>query len=143
MKYFIKTFGCQQNAADSERVAQACQSRGMEPARSLDDADYIVINTCMVRETAENRVYGLVNNLKERKAIGTAKENVRRTLLSLYRKNRYDKLTEQEYKFYKLLEEVPGDRKKVFRHALKNFRVQKGQKNFFMKGLIEGNKYIN
>ncbi len=68
MKYFIKTFGCQQNAADSERVAQACQSRGMEPARSIDDADYIVINTCMVRETAENRVYGLVNNLKDKKA---------------------------------------------------------------------------
>lgn len=68
MKYFIKTFGCQQNAADSERVAQACQSRGMEPAHSMDDADYIVINTCMVRETAENRVYGLVNNLKDRKA---------------------------------------------------------------------------
>ncbi len=68
MKYFIKTFGCQQNAADSERVAQACQSRGMEPANSMKDADYIVINTCMVRETAENRVYGLVNNLKTRKA---------------------------------------------------------------------------
>lgn len=68
MKYFIKTFGCQQNAADSERVAQACEARGMEPTNSMSDADYIVINTCMVRETAENRVYGLVNNLKENKA---------------------------------------------------------------------------
>ncbi len=67
MKYFIKTFGCQQNAADSERVAQACEARGMTPTLSIDDADYIVINTCMVRETAENRVYGLVNNLKENK----------------------------------------------------------------------------
>lgn len=63
MKYFIKTFGCQQNKADSERVSAAFEARGMKPARGYRDADYVVINTCMVRESAENRVYGLVNNL--------------------------------------------------------------------------------
>lgn len=63
MKYFIKTFGCQHNKADSERVAAAFASRGMKPAKGYRDADYVVINTCMIRESAENRVYGLVNNL--------------------------------------------------------------------------------
>jgi tRNA-2-methylthio-N6-dimethylallyladenosine synthase len=63
LKYFIKTFGCQQNKADSERVAAAFKARGMKPAKGYSDADYIVINTCMIRESAENRVYGLVNNL--------------------------------------------------------------------------------
>lgn len=63
MKYFIKTFGCQQNVADSERVEARFRARGMTAARSYKDSDYIVINTCMVRENAENRVYGLVNNL--------------------------------------------------------------------------------
>ncbi len=63
MKYFIKTFGCQQNKADSERVAAAFKARGMKPARGYKDADYVVVNTCMVRESAENRVYGLINNL--------------------------------------------------------------------------------
>ena len=63
MKYFIKTFGCQQNVADSERVEARFRARGMTAARSYKDADYVVINTCMVREKAENRVYGLVNNL--------------------------------------------------------------------------------
>lgn len=63
MKYYIKTFGCQQNKADSERVEQAFQNRGMKPARGYRDANYVIINTCMVRESAENRVYGLVNNL--------------------------------------------------------------------------------
>lgn len=63
MKYYIKTFGCQQNKADSERVEQAFQNRGMKPARGYKDANYVIINTCMVRESAENRVYGLVNNL--------------------------------------------------------------------------------
>lgn len=70
MKYFVKTFGCQQNVADSERVEARLQARGMTPAASYEDADQIVINTCMVRESAENRVYGLVDNLgklKEKK----------------------------------------------------------------------------
>ena len=63
MKYYIKTFGCQQNKADSERVSQAFEGRGMTPARGYYDANYVIINTCMIRESAENRVYGLVNNL--------------------------------------------------------------------------------
>ncbi len=67
MKYFIKTFGCQQNHADSERIDSAFQARGMKPAKDYKDADYIIINTCMVRESAENRVYGLVDNLAQLK----------------------------------------------------------------------------
>lgn len=70
MKFFIKTFGCQQNKADSERIASAFKARGMRPARSYNDADYIAINTCMIRESAENRVYGLVNNLGKLKSEG-------------------------------------------------------------------------
>jgi len=65
LKYFIKTFGCQQNTADSERVAQAYAARGHEVAKNYEDANFVIINTCMVRESAENRVYGLVNNLKD------------------------------------------------------------------------------
>ncbi|MBI5127559.1 radical SAM protein [Candidatus Roizmanbacteria bacterium] len=63
MKYFIKTFGCQQNHSDSERIESTLKARRMTKARSYKTADYIVINTCMIRESAENRVYGLVNNL--------------------------------------------------------------------------------
>lgn len=65
MKFFIKTFGCQQNNADSERIASAFKSRGYKNAKSYQDANYVVINTCMVREAAENRVYGLVRNLEK------------------------------------------------------------------------------
>lgn len=72
MKYLIHTFGCQQNHADSERIKRNLVGRGMTKARSFKTADYIVINTCMIRESAENRVYGLVNNLgklKEKRPI--------------------------------------------------------------------------
>ncbi|MDH7476472.1 MAG: radical SAM protein [Microgenomates group bacterium] len=63
LRYYIKTFGCQQNKADSERIAASFEARGMKPAKGYIDADYIVINTCMVRQSAEDRVYGLVRNL--------------------------------------------------------------------------------
>jgi len=62
-KYFIHTFGCQQNIADSERIAAYCEAAGMEKAHSLEGANYVVVTTCMIRESAENRVYGMVNNL--------------------------------------------------------------------------------
>lgn len=73
MKYYIETFGCQQNKADSERIEAAFSARGMKPARSLKEANYVVINTCMVRQSAENRVYGLIGNLSKIKEEKTKK----------------------------------------------------------------------
>lgn len=72
-KYFIHTFGCQQNVADSERIAAYCETAGMTKAPSLEAANYVVITTCMIKEAAENKVYGMVNNLK---AIKEAKQKV-------------------------------------------------------------------
>ncbi|MCX7880888.1 MAG: MiaB/RimO family radical SAM methylthiotransferase [Patescibacteria group bacterium] len=67
LRYFIKTFGCQQNKADSERIVASFEARGMISAKGYNDANYIVINTCMVRQSAEDRVYGLVRNLSKLK----------------------------------------------------------------------------
>ncbi len=64
MKYILKTFGCQQNHADSERLRKTFEGRGITPASSYETANYVIVNTCMIRESAENRVYGLVNNLR-------------------------------------------------------------------------------
>ena len=63
-KYFIKTFGCQQNVADSERIASFYEARGFVAAESEADADTIVINTCVIRERAAEKVYGLVKTLE-------------------------------------------------------------------------------
>ncbi|OGG16107.1 hypothetical protein A3D78_00475 [Candidatus Gottesmanbacteria bacterium RIFCSPHIGHO2_02_FULL_39_14] len=65
--YFIKTFGCAQNESDSERIASSLEGRGMVKSKDIYQADHVIINTCMVREMAENRVYGLVNNLVKNK----------------------------------------------------------------------------
>jgi len=63
MKYWIVTFGCAANEADSERIAGFYESRGHTKAKSLRTADDVIINTCMIRQKAEDRVYGLVHNL--------------------------------------------------------------------------------
>ena len=65
--FFIKTFGCQQNVADSQRLASYYLARGFKMAKSLKSADEIVINTCMIRQSAEDRVTGLVKNIAKNK----------------------------------------------------------------------------
>lgn len=66
--YFVQTFGCAQNVADSERIAAYLNAQGMEKASSIKEADQVIINTCMVRQMAEDRVYGLINNLSKLKS---------------------------------------------------------------------------
>ncbi|MEI6650677.1 MAG: MiaB/RimO family radical SAM methylthiotransferase [Candidatus Moraniibacteriota bacterium] len=63
--YLIRTFGCQQNTADSERIAASYEARGFVPTETVAEADVIVINTCMVRDQAEEKVYGFVRNIRE------------------------------------------------------------------------------
>lgn len=65
LKVFIKTFGCAQNVADSERVKAYYWDKGYEFVDDWKEANEVVINSCVVRESAENRVYGLVNNIKK------------------------------------------------------------------------------
>lgn len=81
MKYFIKTFGCSQNEADSERVAAYYEARGYEAAESIEDADDVIINTCMVRQSAEDRVYGLVNNLRKLKLSAKGRSSFGRKII--------------------------------------------------------------
>ncbi len=65
-KYFIHTFGCQQNVADSERLASLYESRGFTRAEKLEDADMLILNTCVVRDRAEEKVYGMIKSLRKR-----------------------------------------------------------------------------
>lgn len=65
-KYFIKTFGCQQNVADSERLASYYEARGYVPASDMETSDVLILNTCVIRDKAEERVYGLLRSLEER-----------------------------------------------------------------------------
>ena len=56
-KLFIKTYGCQMNVYDSERMAEAWAAQGYVETDSADDADMILLNTCHIREKAAEKVY--------------------------------------------------------------------------------------
>ena len=64
-KYYIHTYGCQANVRDEETMAGILEEVGYIKATDSSDADVIIINTCAVRENAEDKVYGEVGNLKK------------------------------------------------------------------------------
>ena len=63
-RYLVRTFGCQMNEHDSERIAGLLDADGMEAVDSDADADVVVLNTCCIRENADNRLYGNLGHLK-------------------------------------------------------------------------------
>ncbi|HLT70796.1 MAG TPA: radical SAM protein [Acidimicrobiales bacterium] len=66
--YIVRTFGCQMNEHDSERIAGLLEADGMRPADSVESADVVVLNTCCIRENADNKLYGHLGQLKALKA---------------------------------------------------------------------------
>jgi tRNA-2-methylthio-N6-dimethylallyladenosine synthase len=66
-KYFIETYGCQMNVADSEVVASVLSDAGYTPASGIADADIILVNTCSIRENAEQRVWGRLDLFRAQK----------------------------------------------------------------------------
>src|SRR5438552_16553092 len=68
-RYFLRTFGCQMNEHDSERIAGLLETDGYEATSSPEEAQVVVLNTCAVRENADNRLYGSLGHLKPLKEL--------------------------------------------------------------------------
>lgn len=66
-RYYLKTYGCQMNENDSEKIAGMLESIGYLPTDSPEEADIILLNTCCVRQNAEKKVYGRIGQLKQLK----------------------------------------------------------------------------
>ena len=67
MNYFIHTYGCQMNVHDSEKIAGILEGLGYACCDSVEKADIIVFNTCCIRETAEQKIYGHIGAVKKLK----------------------------------------------------------------------------
>ena len=63
-KYYIRTYGCQANVRDEETMRGLLENAGYIPINDPEESDVIIINTCAVRENAEDKVYGEIGNLK-------------------------------------------------------------------------------
>ena len=66
--YIVRTMGCQMNDHDSERISGLLEADGLVRAESESDADVVVLNTCCIRENADNKLYGNLGHLKTWKA---------------------------------------------------------------------------
>ncbi len=66
-RLFIKTYGCQMNVYDSERMADVLRPLGYAPTETPDDADFVILNTCHIREKAAEKVYSELGKLREMK----------------------------------------------------------------------------
>jgi tRNA-2-methylthio-N6-dimethylallyladenosine synthase len=67
-RVYIETFGCQMNVADSERAATGLRASGYDLCKSLDDADVVLLNSCSVREKAEQKVYTRIGEVRAARA---------------------------------------------------------------------------
>ncbi|MDR2118886.1 MAG: tRNA (N6-isopentenyl adenosine(37)-C2)-methylthiotransferase MiaB [Tannerellaceae bacterium] len=90
-KLFVETYGCQMNVADSEVVASVMQMDGYQMTEHIEEADAILVNTCSVRENAEQKIYGRLqyfHSLKRKKkhliigVLGCMAERVKETLIT-------------------------------------------------------------
>ncbi len=65
--YYVYTFGCQQNEADSEKIRALAENMGYYPAESAESADFVVVNTCAIRDNAERKALSLLGNFRVKK----------------------------------------------------------------------------
>ena len=63
-KLFVKTYGCQMNVYDSERMVETMSEQGYEVTDTADNADMILLNTCHIREKAAEKVYSELGRFK-------------------------------------------------------------------------------
>lgn len=69
LKYFIHTYGCQMNIHDSEKIAGILENMGYSCCENVEEADVVVFNTCCIRETAEQKIYGHLGAIKKLKRL--------------------------------------------------------------------------
>jgi len=92
-KFYIETYGCQMNFADTEVVNSILIDDGMTPVQSAEEADIIFVNTCSIRENAETRVW---NRLKEFRAIKREKKHLTVGVMGCMAERVKEKIIDQE-----------------------------------------------
>jgi tRNA-2-methylthio-N6-dimethylallyladenosine synthase len=68
MKYYVRTYGCQMNVADSDEMGRHLKARGLMPTEDPDEANVLLVNTCTVRQHAEDRAFSEIGRLKKWKS---------------------------------------------------------------------------
>lgn len=130
MNFFVETYGCQMNKADSINVIESLKKRDYKLVDNPQDADIVIINTCSVRKTAENRIWGRLGFYKNLKKI--AKESYNRDIVLLIMGCMSQRLGEDLLKTDRTVDLVIGTYyKNKIPDILLNFH--KGQRQVFIE----------
>ncbi|MGF1671925.1 MAG: tRNA (N6-isopentenyl adenosine(37)-C2)-methylthiotransferase MiaB [Balneolaceae bacterium] len=92
-KFYIETYGCQMNFADSEIVNSILMEQGMQPVNKAEEADHIFVNTCSIRENAETKVW---NRLKEFRSLKNQNSGVTVGVLGCMAERIKDRIIDKE-----------------------------------------------
>lgn len=123
--YYVATFGCQMNAHDSEKLTGILEQIGFQEAPREEDADFVIYNTCTVRENANTKLYGHLGQLKKRKekrkmliGICGCMMQQKDTVAYIQKHYPFVDLIFGTFNFYKLAEllyrRIKGDEKQVY-----------------------------
>lgn len=127
-KYWLETYGCQMNKAESDALEIQLKNNGWQPAKNHENASLVILNTCSVRKTAENRIWGRIGFYKNLKL----KKNIKLAVTGCMSERLKDELTELNP-----VDIVIGNfNKKYFLEAVENSFNNIGKTSF-----IEENEY--
>ena len=107
MKYRIINFGCQMNKSDSERIATVLENLKYKLASDINEADLIVVNMCSVRQSAVDRVFGLIPKFQKLKTKNEKLKTILTGCVLKEDKRKFEKSFDQVLKFKDLLEYQP------------------------------------
>ena len=113
MKYRIITFGCQMNKSDSERIATVLENMKYKLASDINEADLIVVNMCSVRQSAVDRVFGLIPKFQKLKTKNEKLKTILTGCILKEDKRKFEKSFDQVLKFKDLLEYQPKYQNKL------------------------------
>ena len=143
-KYFIQTFGCAMNQADSEKINMILLQSGIFRTQKREEADIIIFNTCSVRQKWEDRVFGMIRDIKleakrnnKNVIIGITGCMIRKTWMNIkYLEEEYHKRNKQDAKQITLVK----NKNWIFNHDDKLFPRLKDNLDFTLR--IEEIKYL-
>ncbi len=118
MKFFIKTYGCQMNVNDSEKMRYILESRGIHHCQSEADADIVIINSCAVREKAQDKIYSYIGRISSDKKIivaGCVAQSEKDNILKRCSAVDFILGTHQYFKIHLAVDRIiKGDKRDVF-----------------------------
>jgi len=112
MKFLIKTFGCQMNVNDSEKIKHILTHRGIDHCEDEEQADIIIINSCAVREKAQDKIFSYLGRLPREKKIivaGCVAQSEKQKIISRDRKVDFVVGTHQFYKIDSIVDKILTD----------------------------------